>query len=265
MSALRNPRFQPVKGYILIFVGCALFAVGQMIFIWPMLIPMGGFMGIVMIVGYLTSLPLGLINLLLNIPLLILGWRSMGRGFFFKTVFGALALSLLLESTGPVLQSLGLFYETQDMLLSAVAGGVVMGLGNGLVIRQEATSGGIDILGKYLAKRFDMRVGTFNLWVNVVVLGLSAIIYGDFESILYAMITIFVFNTVVNTVVYGPDVQKQATIITDKPEAVAGAIMKRLGRGVTALDGQGMYTGERRPVLLCAVRRFWAGAFKDVL
>mgnify|MGYP003623649966 CR=1 FL=1 len=230
-----------------------------------MLIPMGGITGIAMILNFVLGLPLGALNLLLNIPLLMLGYRGLGREFFFKTVFGTVVVSLLMDAVGPAMAGLGLSYETHDMLLSAMAGGAVMGLGNGIVIRQGATSGGSDILAKYVAKRFDMRVGTFGLYFNAVVLTLSAFIYGGLEGTRYAMITIFVYNMAIDRMVYGADIQKQALIITDQPTDVADAIMARLGRGVTAWDGKGMYTGDRRAVLLCAVHRNEAGVLKAIL
>ncbi len=246
----------------MILLGSAIYSVGQTMFIAPMHIPLGGVIGIAMIVNYLLAFPVGVTNFVLNIPLLALGYRSLGREFFFKTLLGTASISVVMDLVGalPFIKP-----YSGDTLLSAVAGGAVMGLGIGLVFRQGGTAGGTDIIAKYINKKRDVPVGNVGMYVSSVVVAISAMVYGNLESALYAMITIFISNTVVDRIVYGVDIQKNAMIITTRPQEVAEALMAKLGRGVTSWDGKGMYTGSRRSVLLIAVHRYESGSLKKIL
>ena len=256
-----TPPAKLARQAFMIIIGCAIYSVGQLFFIRQMRIPLGGVTGIALIINHLAPLPVGAMNFVLNIPLLILGYRSLGREFFLKTVFGTVMISLMMDLAGFALPA----YRLDNMLLSAVAGGAIMGLGIGIVFRQGGTAGGTDILAKHINKKRDIPVGNFSLYVNVFVIGAGALVYGNLESALYAMITTFISNTTVDRIVYGADVQKQAIIITDNPKDVAGAVMSRLGRGVTALDGRGMFTGSRRTVLMCVVHRYESASLKAIL
>lgn len=265
MPATKSRAALIARQFALMTLGCFIYSIGQVVFIRPMLIPMGGVTGIALIVNYLAGLPVGVVNLVLNIPLLALGYKALGREFFAKTVFGTVVISVMMDVVGPALAALNFAYKVEDYLLSALAGGAIMGAGIGIIFLQGGTAGGTDIIAKYINKKRDMPVGNVSLYINTVVLALGAVVFRSLESGLYAMITIYISNTMVDRIVYGGDVQKQATIITTRPTEVADAIMARLGRGVTAWDGRGMYTGEARTVLMCAVHRYESGVLKSVL
>lgn len=250
-----------LKQYLLITLGAIVYAVGQNIFIRPLHIPLGGVTGIALIINYLTQLPVGMTNLVLNIPLLILGYRTLGRGFFVKTIYGTVVVSVAMDTVGLLLT-----YSYQgDLLLAALFGGVIMGAGGGLILRQGGSAGGLDIIGKYVNKKRDMPMGNVSLMINVFIIGGSALIYQNLESAMYAMVTSFLYNTVVDRMLYGADMQKKAMIVTDRPAEVAEAIMAKLGKGVTSWDGKGMYTGNRRTVLMCAVHRYETSVLKGIL
>ena len=246
--------------YAIITLGSLVYALGQLYFIKPLHIPMGGVSGLALVSNYLWNLPIGVVTIVLNIPLFFLGWRTMGREFFFKTAFATVVSSVFVDALANVVPAFD-----GEMLLAALYGGVVMGAGYGLIFRAGGTSGGVDIIAKWMNKQRDIPIGTTNLTVNIFVIVGSALIYGNLDSALYAMITSYLNSMVIDKMVYGMDVQKSAMIITSKPKEVAGAIMAELRRGCTGMDATGMYTGDKRTVLICAVRRHETGTLKKLI
>ena len=246
--------------YAVITLGALVLALGQLVFIKPLHIPLGGVSGVALVANYLWELPIGLVSIVLNLPLFVLGWRTMGREFFYKTVYATVANSIFLDILDPILPAFPV-----EMLLAALYGGIVMGAGYGLLFRAGGTSGGIDIVSKWLNGKKDIPVGTTNFIINIFVIIGSAAIYGNPDSALYALVTSYVSSVVIDKMVYGMDAQKSALIITGKPVEVSRGIMEQLHRGVTAMEGVGMYTGDKRTVLLCAVRRHETGTLKRII
>ena len=246
--------------YAVITLGALVLALGQLVFIKPLHIPLGGVSGVALVANYLWKLPIGLVSIVLNLPLFVLGWRTMGREFFYKTVYATVVNSIFLDILDPILPAFPV-----EMLLAALYGGIVMGAGYGLLFRAGGTSGGIDIVSKWLNGKKDIPVGTTNFIINIFVIIGSAVIYGNPDSALYALVTSYVSSVVIDKMVYGMDAQKSALIITGKPVEVSRGIMDQLHRGVTAMEGVGMYTGDKRTVLLCAVRRHETGTLKRII
>lgn len=246
--------------YAIISLGALVLALGQLFFIKPLHIPLGGVSGVALVVNYLWSLPIGVVSIILNLPLFFLGWRTMGREFFYKTVYATVVNSIFVDVLDPILP----VFEV-EMLLAALYGGIVMGAGFGLIFRAGGTSGGIDIVSKWLYNKKDIPVGSTNFVINIFVIVGSAIIYGNPDSALYAIITSYVTSMVTDKMVYGMDAQKSAMIITSRPKEVAGAVMAQLNRGCTGMDATGMYTGDKRTVLICAVRRHETGTLKRLI
>jgi len=251
---------ESVYQYLLITLGSLVFALGQLYFIKPLHIPMGGVSGIALVSNYLWNLPIGVVSIVLNIPLFFLGWRTLGRGFFFKTAFGTVVSSVFVDLLVNIVPAFD-----GEMLIAALYGGLVMGAGYGLIFRAGGTSGGVDIIAKWMNKQKDIPIGTTNLIANAVVIIGSALIYGNLDSALYAMITSYLTSMVIDKMIYGMDAQKSAMIITSKPKEVASAVMTVLNRGCTGMDATGMYTGDKRTVLICAVRRHETGTLKKLI
>ncbi len=246
--------------YGMLTLGSLIYALGQLFFIKPLHIPLGGVAGLGLVANYLWSLPIGVVTLVLNLPLFFLGWRTMGREFFAKTVYATVASSIMVDVIAPFMPA----FEG-EMLLAALYGGLVMGAGFGLIFRAGGTSGGTDIIAKYLNKKRDIPVGTVNFGINIFIIIASALIYRNPDSALYAIISSYATNTIIDKMVYGMDAQKNAMIITNKAQAVSDAIMQQLGRGVTAMKATGMYTGDQRTVLICVVRRHETGVLKRLI
>ena len=251
---------ETVVSYLFITLGSLVYALGQLYFIKPLHIPMGGVSGLALVANFLWSLPIGVVTIVLNIPLLFLGWRNMGKEFFTKTAFAIVVSSVFTDLLEPLLPAFD-----GEMLIAALYGGIVMGVGYGMIFRAGGTTGGVDIIAKWINRQKDIPIGTTNLIANAVVIVGSALVYGNLDSALYAMITSYLTSMVIDKMVYGMDAQKSAMIITSKPKEVAGAVMEELHRGCTGMNATGMYTGDQRTVLICAVRRHETGTLKKLI
>ena len=243
----------------LIVFGSVLYVISVKCFAAPMQIPSGGVSGIALLTNYLWNLPIGVVTMALNVPLLLAGFKGLGRDFFCKTMFMIIFSSILTDLAGflPVFEG--------DILLASVFGGILKGVGYGLIIRTGGTSGGVDVIGKFMYKHFSVPMGTTSMAVNVCVLLGSAAALKSMELLMYGIIMQYAVSNMTDAVVYGSDHQKKALIITRKPEETAKALMERAGHGVTALHGTGMYTGEEREVLLCVIRRHEANQVKKMI
>ncbi|MDP4110232.1 MAG: YitT family protein [Bacillota bacterium] len=239
-----------VFDYIIITIGAFMSSLAIIVFIKPMQIPLSGITGIAVVINYLTGFPAGVINAVLNIPLVIIGYKSFGRVLMFRTMYTVLATSVFLD----VLPNFLVVYKG-DILISLFFGGVIGGIGGGLVFLRGSTGGGLDIISKLLTRRSTMPMGTMIMIMNAFIIAFSAFIYGNVESALYAVILTYVSSNVVNSILTGTDVSNGAFIVTGKPEEMSKAIIKELHRGVTALSATGMYTHSEKTVLMCAVRR----------
>lgn len=251
---------ETVVSYLFITLGSLVYALGQLYFIKPLHIPMGGVSGLALVANFLWSLPIGVVTIVLNIPLLFLGWKNMGKEFFTKTAFAIVVSSVFTDLLEPLLPAFD-----GEMLIAALYGGIVMGVGYGMIFRAGGTTGGVDIIAKWINRQKDIPIGTTNLIANTVVIVGSALVYGNLDSALYAMITSYLTSMVIDKMVYGMDAQKSAMIITSKPKEVAGAVMEELHRGCTGMNATGMYTGDQRTVLICAVRRHETGTLKKLI
>ncbi len=246
----RKPKLpQSVRDAILIVAGLFITAAGYRMYLVPNNIAAGGFTGIGQILNAITGINIGLVVALLNIPLFLLSMRSMGLRFGLRSLLVMLALSALIDylPIGPV---------TDDMLLSTVSGGVICGLGFGLIIRGNATTGGTDMLATLINKRIPViKVGMGILLTDGFVVIASAFVFDQIAA-MYALISVVIMNLTVDFVLDGPNSANCFIIISDKSDLIADKIMHEMERGVTALKGRGMYSNTEKDVLLCVINRF---------
>ena len=237
---------------LLIAGGLLLATLGYRLYLIPNNVAPGGFTGLGQLVNHLVpSLGVGLVNLLLNVPLFLLSLRSMGLGFGLRSLLSSVLLSLLLDY-------LPVPAMTDDVLLSAVFGGVLCGAGFGLVLRGHATTGGSDMLAALVHRRVPaLKVSVCLFAVDATVVVASGFVF-DASAAMYALISVFVMNVVIDQVLEGPGLARSHIIITTRGDEMAERILKELDRGVTALDAKGMYSGEGRTMLLCVVSRLEA-------
>ena len=231
--------------------GSALAAVGFQFFTFPNDIVSGGVTGIAQIIRLLTGLPVGVMIIIMNIPLFIIGWKRLGA----RSQMGALVV-MVLNSVLIDLLAMTDIVATDEPLLAAVYGGVINGAGYGLIYTAGTTGGGTDIVAKLLRRRYPyINFGPMQLVLNVVVVLTFAILFQKYDSCMYTIIEMFISSKVINLVLYGPGVSEVCYIISDEGVKVKDAITKTMGRGVTFLRGEGAWSGKEKPVILCVVKR----------
>ena len=231
--------------------GGFLLAIGTQMFNAPNRIAPGGVTGLAILINYLTELPISIVVLMFNIPLLILGWIFLSKGSSIKTVKSVLIMTLMLE----VVRAIGWVYQG-DTILAALYGGVLAGLGIVLILMRGSTTGGSTLAANLIQKRMrSVPVGRLLFVLDGVVLILAALVYQNIETALFAMITIFTQAWIIDSILYGLDKGKVLMIVTQDHKAVSARILEEIDRGCTLLEGTGAYTGQDRPVLLCAVRK----------
>ena len=244
---------------LLIAAGLILATLGYRLYLIPNNVAPGGFTGIGQIVNHLVpAVGVGLVNLLLNVPLFLVSLRSMGLGFGLRSLISSVALSLMLDY-------LPVPAMTDDVLLSAVFGGVLCGAGFGLVLRGHATTGGSDMLASIVHRHIPaLKVSVCLFATDATVVIASGFVF-DASAAMYALISVFVMNVVIDQVLEGPGLARSHIIITNHGEKMAERILKELDRGVTAIDAKGMYSGEGRTMLLCVVSRLEAVRLRSIV
>lgn len=230
--------------YGLIFLGCLFCAWGYDMFLIPAHLMAGGISGIAIVVYYLMGWPVGIQLLIYNLPILVLAWRVFGWQYAMDTVIGTVIFALCVDW----LNFLSNYRVVGDIMLNAIFGGVLAGVGFGLIFRARANSGGLDVVGAVVKKyySFDMGTAIFVLNIGIVLLGMRLF---DVETALFTLISIYVTAALTNRVVAGFNREKQIFIVSPRAEEIAARIMARTGRGVTVFDGRGAFTGEHKDIL----------------
>ena len=238
--------------YALVTAGALALAVNINLFLAPNNLAPGGVSGTSIIINEFTGWPLGLTMLVLNVPLVFLGFRTLG-GFRFlsRTLCAVLVYNL---STDLLSAWLPAFAITDDLILNALFGGVLAGLATGLVYRGGGTTAGTGILGRVLQIRTGIPISQIYLLVDGSVVFVAGLVFG-WEKALYALITLFVWGLATDYVLEGPSVVRTVFIVTDKPEDVGQAILERLHIGVTTWPAQGMFTRTPHTILFCTLSR----------
>ncbi len=244
---------------LLIAGGLLLATLGYRLYLIPNNVAPGGFTGVGQIVNHLLPVVgVGMVNLILNVPLFLLSLRSMGLGFGLRSLLASVTLSFLLDY-------LPVPAMTDDVLLSAVFGGVLCGAGFGLVLRGHATTGGSDMLAALVHRYVPaLKVSVCLFAVDATVVVASGFVF-DASAAMYALISVFVMNVVMDQVLEGPGLARSHIIITTHGDEIAARILKELDRGVTALEARGMYSGEGRTMLLCVVSRLEAVRLRTIV
>jgi uncharacterized membrane-anchored protein YitT (DUF2179 family) len=242
-----------------ILIGSVILAVGLNMFMVPNMLAPGGISGLAVVIYYLIKFPVGVTIIVLNIPLFIIGYLVLGPRVVIQSLLGTFLFSLAVEITAPLLPA-----ATDDLLLAAVYGGVVMGVGVGLVFRFRGSTGGTGLLSLILAKVWGISPGQAMFWGDLVVLALAVFVFGT-EAAMYATLALFVSIKVIDAILEGIGTAKSAIIITRCGSQINEKLLHELGRGVTRLEGQGGYTGEGREVLLCVVARQQTARLKAII
>jgi len=248
-----------VLGYAGVLIGVIITAFGVSFFLIPAKIAAGGVSGLATVVFHLTGFPAGITMLLFNIPLFLLSWRLIGPMFGAKTLFGTITISIFVDLFNQFAVPM-----TSDLLLAAIYGGVISGIGLGLAFRSGGSTGGTDMAAQLVARFFPTSVGQALLFVDGFVIILAGLAFG-LELAMYALIAVFITTKTIDLVQEGQNYAKATLIISDRAEEIGQSIMERLERGVTSLDGRGMYTKDDKDVLLVIVSRVEIAQVKEIV
>lgn len=248
--------------YLFITIGAFIQALAMRLFLIPGLMVSGGISGAAQIINFFTRWPIGVMVLLGNLPLLVLGWQYLGgRRFALRTAVAVALFSLFTDSLAFLLPAEGV---THDVVLDAVYGGVMLGIGLGFVYRGRGTSGGSDILGRILNHYRGIAISQAYLITDGLVVLASGFAFG-WDRALYGLIVIYVSGLAAELVSEGGNLYRMAFIISDYPEAITKRVLEALERGVTILPGTGAYTGKSRPVLYCVLTRSEVNLLKAIV
>jgi uncharacterized membrane-anchored protein YitT (DUF2179 family) len=252
-----------ISDYLLIITGSFILAVGFVYFITPHKIVPGGVYGIAIVVHYLSKglfsfwpdgIPIGLFGLLLNIPLTIAGIKILGPKFGVKTVVGFVLSSVFIDGISMMRPDANAAL-VDDVLLSSVFGGVLIGFGLGLVFKSRATSGGSDIIAMIIARYTRLPLGRLMIYVDSVIVLTALVAFKDWHIPLYSWIVIYITGRAIDMVLEGAGYHKAMIIISDKHDEIREKIINDLERGGTYFRGEGMFTGKDRQIIFTVVSR----------
>lgn len=259
--------FSDIKKGVGVFIGALIYAFGMNVFIVPRGLYSSGLLGFAQIIRTLiennTSYTFGfdisgIISFVLNIPLMFLAYKTVGKAFIFKTAF-CVAIQAILLSIIPIDEVIA------DPLTSTIIGGILCGFGIGLTLRNGGSSGGVDIIGMYYSKKSSYSVGAVSLFVNVFVYGFAFIMMQDIEKIIYALIFAGI-STIALDKMHIQNINSEVLIFSKQHDsAIQNALLKEMRRGASYWEGFGAYTGEPNRVLYIVVSKYELGRLKKIV
>jgi len=233
---------------VAITIGAILMATGLEIFLVPNHVIDGGITGISIMLAHITGWKLGIFLLILNLPFVYMGYKQMGKTFAISTVYGILVLSIFTSFFHPIPAF------TDDILLATVFGGMILGTGVGVVIRNGGALDGTEILALLITKKVPFSVGQIIMFINIFILGAAGFVF-SWDRAMYSLLAYVIASKAIDTVVAGLEESKSVWIISDEAEEIGNAINARLGRGVTYIKGQGAFTGDNKKVIFSIITR----------
>lgn len=229
------------------------------VFLVPNNIIDGGIVGISIILSYLTKLNLGLLIFVINIPFFLLAFSKIGKKFVIQTFYAIGMLSLFLN-----MFSMYNHPTSHDLLLSTVFGGIVLGTGVGLVLKNEGSLDGTEIMSLVLSKKFGFSVGEWIMAFNVFIYGASGLVFG-WNRAMYAVLTYFIAFRVIDIVLEGLNSAKSIRVISDKAHEIGDELLEKLDLGVTYIKGVGAYSGAEKTIIYCVVSRLEMARMKEII
>jgi uncharacterized membrane-anchored protein YitT (DUF2179 family) len=233
---------------IAITIGAILMATGLEIFLVPNHVIDGGITGISIMLAHIIGWKLGIFIFILNLPFVYMGYKQLGKTFAFSTVYGIIVLSIFVSFFHPIPAF------TDDILLATVFGGMILGMGVGIVIRNGGALDGTEILALVITKKVPFSVGQIIMFINIFILGAAGFVF-SWDRAMYSLLAYVIASKAIDSVVAGLEESKSVWIISDEAEEIGNAINARLGRGVTYIKGQGAFTGDSKKVIFSIITR----------
>ncbi len=250
-----------LKGFLIDLIGGLLIAAGVVIFMKDAGFASGGIQGLALIIYHYTHLPLGLLSLLLNVPLILLSYRLLGRHFIVRTLQSVVLTSLCTDLIGPF------FPQYQgDPMLAAVFAAACIGVGLALIYQTGSSTGGTDLIIFSLRKmRPELSLGQVTNIINAVIIVLGGIVFKNIDAVLYGFIYTMVLATVVDKIMYGFVSGKMAYIISDRADHIAKIIGEKVRRGSTIIPAYGGYTKKPRDLIMVICTRRQLQLLREVV
>lgn len=245
-----------MRNIFIITIGSILVGFAYNFLLIPHEILSSGLSGIAIMLGLVTPFNTGILNFLLNLPLLIIGVMKLGKRFIGYTILSVLVLSVSLYVI-PVYQ------VTHEPLLASLFGGVITGIGIGIIFKASGSSGGFDIIAMLLNKKRDFPLGAMISAMNAIVVVISGFVF-SWDAALYTLVAIYATGKVIDTI-HTNHIKLTLMIITGKGDEVKEKLLANLYRGVTIMDGEGAYTGEGRKVLITVITRYQLSEVKEMI
>jgi uncharacterized membrane-anchored protein YitT (DUF2179 family) len=258
IKANKKGKKDVINRCIFVPIGAFFVAVGLEIFLVPNHIIDGGITGISIMLSVLLGLPLGIFLILLNLPFFLLGYKQIGKTFSLTTLYGIGLMSLFTSLLVPVKPL------TNDLLLATVFGGILVGVGVGLVIRNGGSTDGTEILSILVNKATPFSVGEIVMFINVFILSAAGFVFG-WDRAMYSLMAYFIATKTIDITIEGLDQSKSVWIISDKHREIGDALNDRLGRGVTYLNGEGAYSGDEKQVIFTVITRLEEAKLKSIV
>ncbi len=253
-----------IRNMLLVVFGSLISSSGFVMFFEPSGINCGGISGVAMLIKYMAKSPfvtIGLVSAVINIPLFLVGFKKIGKYFFFGSMLGMVVSALGFDLLGAILP-----IPEVEPLVAVIFGAAIIGVGLGTVFLAGASTGGVDILARLLKLKFrNCPIGKLILAFDMGTAIATGIVYKDFNNTLYSALALFLVSVVLDYVIYSMDYAKVAFIISEKFEEVAKTIDVDMDRGVTFLKGEGYYKRGEKNIILCAVKRKQLAQLKEVV
>ncbi len=246
-----------ITRYMFITIGALIAAFSLECFLLPNDIIDGGVIGISMMVSHVTKWNLGLVIFVINLPFILLALQKMGKMFVINVFYGVAMLSIFVNI-------LSGFHITETPLLATVFGGVILGIGVGIILRNDGALDGTEILAIRLAKKIGFSVGEIIMFCNVFIYTVAGTLYG-WDSAMYSILTYFITYRVIDIVLEGFNSSKSALIISQYPKEIGDAIIKELDISVTYQKGKGGYSGQEKTLIFCVINRLEVAKMKKLI
>ncbi|MDT0163407.1 YitT family protein [Bacillus sp. AG4(2022)] len=251
-------RLKIIQRMVFITLGALLMATGLEIFLIPNQVIDGGITGISIMLSHITGIKLGLFLFVLNLPFIYLGYKQMGKTFSLSAIYGIIMLSLFASFFHPIPPF------TEDILLATIFGGIFLGIGVGLVIRNGGALDGTEVLSIVISKRVPFSVGEIVMFINFFILGSAGFVY-TWDRAMYSILAYVIAAKAIDIVADGLEASKSVWIISEEADIIGDTINDRLGRGVTYLKGEGAYTGDDKKVIFCIINRLEESKLTSIL
>jgi uncharacterized membrane-anchored protein YitT (DUF2179 family) len=254
----KKSKLKILRNVVFMCVGAVLVAVGLEIFLVPNSIIDGGITGISIILAHLTGIRIGVFLFVLNLPFLIVGYQQIGKTFALSTLLSIIVLSVTASLLVPVPGF------TNDPLLAAVFGGIIVGIGVGLVIRNGGSSDGTEVVAVLINKKSPWSVGEIIMFLNIFILGSAGFVFG-WNYAMYSLIAYFIAFKTIDVTINGLNETRAVWIISDNYREIGDALISRLGRGVTYMNAEGAFTGDDKKVVFSVITRLEEAKLKSII